>query len=176
MRTDPILGRTYRRYFVLGVVLGFGAAGLLGAPVPAHAISCGDVLGPGGSEALSGDLVCEESPALVVEGPTIIDLQGFTLACALADDGSLAGTGIEVIGSQARIRNGTIENCDRGVVVEGDGRHRLLHLTVTSPEVQGNGGIAFLVNSDRNHFISNIVTHYAGEGFRLSDGNVPANR
>jgi parallel beta-helix repeat protein len=61
------------------------------------------------------------------------------------------------------------------VVVEGDGRHRLERLTVTSPDVDGDDGIAFQVKSSRNRFTHNIVEKYAGEGFRLGDDGVPAN-
>jgi nitrous oxidase accessory protein NosD len=138
---------------------------------PARAVSCGDVLGPGGVVVLSEDLACDMSPALTVEGPVTFDLRGFTVACDPA-----GGTGIDVIGSQARIRNGTIESCAIGMVVEGDGGHRLTRLTVTSPDVPGNAGIGFQVKSGGNRFARNLVKQSAGEGFRLGDDGVTADQ
>lgn len=156
------------------VLLGLG---LLVSSGFAHAIACGDIVGPGGLEVLDGDLEeCEASPALTIEGPIIVDLNGNTISCALAEDGSLTGTGIELTGSRARVRDGTIENCSKAVVVDGDGRHRLRELTVTSPDIEGDEGIGFQVKSSRNRFIENAVEEYAGEGFRLGDDGVPADR
>jgi parallel beta-helix repeat protein len=137
----------------------------------AHAVACGDALGPGGVVVLSADLSCATSPALTVEGPVTFDLRNFTVACDPA-----GGTGIDVIGSQARIRNGTIENCAIGMVVEGDGGHRLTRLMVTSPDVPGNAGIGFQVKSGGNRFARNLVKQFAGEGFRLGDGGVTADQ
>ena len=154
----------------LGTLAGLGA--LLFGTSAAQAIGCGEVLGPGGVAMLSDDLSCEESPALTVEGPVVVDLQGFTLRCALNHAGALAGTGIQVTGSQAEIRNGTIENCRRGVLVEGEGSHRLTHLTVTSaPGVGGGEPIAVLLTSNQNRIFRNIIRGYAGEAVRLDGAN-----
>lgn len=96
-------------------------------------------------------------------------------------DGTLRGTGIMVTGSGARIHHGTIENCDRGVVVGGDGGHLLRKLTVKSPDVTDrvdnicNNGIAFHGLSGHNRFIRNTAIQYAGEGFRLDDESANGN-
>jgi parallel beta-helix repeat protein len=158
-----------------------GALAVLLWPTLAYAIdkiACGDTLGPGGSEALDDNLHCVEmSPALKIVGPFTLDLNGFTVSCGDPDGGlaggrMLTGTGIEVVGVRAKVRNGTIAYCGKGVVVEGDGRHELKRLTVTSPEVTDDDqGIAFRVKSDRNWFIENTVEDYAGEGFRLEAAN-----
>jgi hypothetical protein len=160
-----------RRAFLLKTAIGLGALHLFAWSGPVHAAACGDVLGPGGVVALSEDLRCATSPALTVEGPITVDLMGFKIACDPA-----GGTGIEVIGSEARIRNGTIRNCAIGVVVAGEGSHRLTRLEVRSPDVPGDGGIAFQVKSDRNRFFENLVKRFAGEGFRLGDDGMAANR
>jgi hypothetical protein len=159
-----------------------GALAVLVWPTLAYAINCGDTLGPGGSAALDGPLACVESPALKIEGPFTLDLKGFTVSC-VAQDGGLTGTGIEVAGVRAKVHNGTITDCEKGLVVEGGGRHVLKRLTVTSPDVKDDdqgiafdNGIAFQVKSDRNWFIENTVEKYAGEGFRLGDDGVPADR
>lgn len=172
MADHPKLGDAFRHRRVLNVAMGLGAIGMLSASAPAYALSCGDVLA-GSTATLDQDLVCERSPALIAEGPVVLDLQGFTLACALSDEGALIGTGIEVIGSQAEVRNGQIENCRRGVHVKGDGQHLLKDLSVTSSAGVGGGEpIGFLVQrSDHNRFIRNTVRAYAGEGFRLDGAN-----
>jgi len=128
-----------------------------------------------GSATLAGDLVCDVSPALRIVGPFTLDLEGATISCEV-DDAVLTMIGIAVAGVGARVRNGTIADCDRGVVVEGDGRHEVKRLTLTSPNATGDQGIAIQVKSDRNRFIENTIQNYAGEGFRLGDDEVPANR
>jgi len=159
-----------RQALVLNPAIAVAVLSLCAWSGPAHAVACGDVLGPGGVVVLSEDLACDISPALTVEGPVTFNLRGFTVACAPG------GTGIEVIGSQARIRNGAIENCFIGMAVEGDGGHRLTRLTVTSPDVPGNAGIGFQVKSGGNGFSRNLVKQFAGEGFRLGDDGVTADQ
>ncbi|HYZ26870.1 MAG TPA: right-handed parallel beta-helix repeat-containing protein [Geminicoccaceae bacterium] len=160
-----------RRALLLKPAIGIGIVSLCAWSGPAHAVSCGDVLGPGGVVVLSQDLSCDTLPVLTVEGPVTFNLRGFRVVCDPA-----GGTGIDVIGSQARIRNGTIENCAIGMMVEGEGGHRLTRLTVRSPDVPGNGGIGFQVKSGRNRFVRNLVEKFAGEGFRLGDDGVTADQ
>ena len=166
--------RNHARTLVL--MLWSGACGLGVAALPGivHATACGDTLTAG--QVLDHSLLeCNVFPALTIEGPGSFDLNGHTISCALPEDGTLTGTGIRVTGSGASIHHGTIENCDRGVVVGGDGQHLLRKLTVKSPEVTNdagniyNNGIAFHGLSSRNRFVRNKVVHYAGEGFRLDD-------
>jgi hypothetical protein len=105
-----------RRALLLKPAIGIGIVSLGAWSGPADAVSCGEVLGPEGVVVLSEDLACDTSPALTVAGPVTFNLRGFTVACDPP-----GGTGIEVIGSEARVRNGTVENCAVGLVVEGDG-------------------------------------------------------
>jgi parallel beta-helix repeat protein len=178
MRVHPGSVRDPRRTFLLrlarGLAVGLGALTALGSPAPAHAIACGDTLGPRGSAVLDGDLACAVSPALTIVGPFTLNLHGSTISCIEGNAGT--GTGIEVTGIGARVRDGTVADCAKGVVVEGNGRHELKQLSVTSPNVTGDDGIGFQVKSDRNRFVEDAVTDYAGEGFRLGDDGVPANR
>lgn len=146
----------------------------------AEPVSCGDTLRPG--ERLHHPLLdCDVFPALIIEGPGSFDLNGQTISCALPGDGTLAGAGIVVRGSGATVYDGTIENCDRGVVISGDGNHALRQLIVKSPDVTDdvgnlyNDGIAFHGLSRRNRFSRNKVTQYAGEGFRLDDASANEN-
>jgi parallel beta-helix repeat protein len=142
---------------------------MFGWSEPARALSCGDTLGPSDAlEVLSENLECEESPALIIEGPVVVDLRRHTIVCALNGNGEMTGTGIEVTGSQVEIRNGKVKNCRRGVLVKGEGHHLVKRLTVrSSPGVGGSEPIGFYVQSNQNTFIRNIVRKYAGEGFRL---------
>ena len=164
---------------------GFCGLGLAGLPGIVHSTGCGVTLKSG--QVLDGPLPdCNVFPALTIEGPGSFDLNGHTISCALPEpvDGTpaLKGTGIMVTGYGARIHHGTIENCDRGVVVGGDGKHLLKKLTVKSPKVTDdvgniyNNGIAFEGLSSHNRFVRNKVIQYAGEGFRLGSGNVSANK
>jgi parallel beta-helix repeat protein len=122
---------------------------------------CGDPLGPGGHIALYGDVgPCATDPALTIVGPVNVDLNGFTVSCAGAT------TGIVVEGVNARVQNGVVEDCEEGVVVEDDGHHRLLKLTVTSTQDQ-IGDLGFRVNSDNNHLVDNWADAFNGEGFRI---------
>ncbi len=168
------------RMLVLTLWSGVYGLGMAGLPGIVHSTDCGGTLQPG--QVLNAPLLdCNVFPALTIEGPGSFDLNGHTISCALPGDGTLAGTGIMVVGSGANIRHGTIENCDRGVVVGGDGEHRLKRLTVQSQDVTDNvanlynDGIAFQVFSRQNRFIRNRVIQYAGEGFRLDDDSANEN-
>ena len=178
MRIHPRSVRDSRRTLLLrraaGLASGLGALTILGWPSFAYAIACGDTLGPGGSEALDGPLGCDISPALTIVGPFTLNLHGFTISC-VADNAGV-GVGIDLTGVRAQVQDGTVADCGKGVVVEGNGRHELRRLIVTSPDRTSDQGIGFQVKSDRNRFIENVVKEYAGEGFRLGDDDVPANR
>lgn len=168
----PVPGRHWQLH-----AAGLGAFATLISPSPVLAVACGDVLGPGGFFVLDDDLEqCVVAPALTVEGPVTVDLGGATISCALADDGGLAGIGILVTGFRARLSNGTVENCNIGVAVEGEGRHQLRDLEVTSPGIAGDEGVGVQVTSDRNRLIENLVEDFAGEGFRLGDAGLSADR
>ena len=130
MCIHPRAVRNPGRVLAARVASGLGALTMLATPGVAYAIACGDTLGPGGAAALADDLVCDASPALTIVGPFALNLNKFTISCT-ADD----AIGIDVTGVGARVRDGTISDCAKGVVVEGGGRHELRRLTVTSPDV-----------------------------------------
>ena len=172
--------RKHGRKLVLTLWSGVYGLSMAGLPGIVYSTDCGGTLQPG--QVLDAPLLdCNVFPALTIEGPGSFDLNGHTISCGLPGDGTLAGTGVMVIGSGADIRHGTIENCDRGVVVGGDGQHMLKRLTVKSPDVTDNvanlynNGIAFHILSSQNRFIRNRVTQYAGEGFRLDDDSANKN-
>ncbi|MEM7026170.1 MAG: right-handed parallel beta-helix repeat-containing protein, partial [Pseudomonadota bacterium] len=146
---------------------------MLGVVDPAHAVSCGEVVGPGERRVLTKNLTCDESPALIVEGPIVLDLRGLSITCTRTEAGALRATGIQVTGSQAEIRKGKVKNCHRGLDVRGNGNHLIERLTVTSAaEAGGSDHMGFLVQSDNNQLLRNIVRNYAGEGFRLDGADL----
>lgn len=155
----------------LSVAMALAAVAGLGSSEPAHAGPSGpthvrfcDTTISGGLNVLHRSLRCDVSPALTVSGG-VLDLRKHTLICAPDEKGNI-GTGIVVMGSGATVRNGKIKNCNIGVLVEGDGGHRLEHLTVTSPGLD-DGDYGIRVTSDNNVLVGNLVTKSPGEGFRV---------
>ena len=143
---------------------------------PAAAQDCGATIGPGepGVEVfLDGDIgPCNTDPALTIEGPVTVNLNGFTISCVVpdADEGFM---GIEIVGVNAWVLNGVVEDCEDGVVVDGGpggGRHIVTKLTVKSTQHQvGNRG--FRVRSDGNHLIDNRANRFSGIGFRVDSSD-----
>ena len=87
--------------------------GLAQPALAADLITCGSVLGPGGSYVLDRDLTCRAKTKpdgkgilTVLQGATL-DLNGHTVACANK------GWGIRVVG--ATLLNGTVRGCHAGV-------------------------------------------------------------
>ena len=141
---------------------------------PAQAqLACGDTVPPGDHVSLGSDIgPCPEpGPALILVGPVNVNLNGFTVSC------SAAITGIEVQGIDARVRNGVVEDCEDAVVVDGEGQHKLLQLTVRSTQDQ-IGDRGFRVRSDGNRLINNRAVEFNGEGFRIEgdDNRLIVNR
>jgi parallel beta-helix repeat protein len=146
---------------------------------PAAAQDCGATIGPeepGVVVFLDGDIGpcgAETDPALTIEGPVTVNLNGFTVSCVVPDEGE--GTkGIEVVGVNALVLNGVVEDCEDGVVLATDdevewGQHILKKVTVRSTQHQvGNRG--FRIRSDGNHLINNRAAGFSGVGFRV-DGS-----
>jgi parallel beta-helix repeat protein len=148
---------------------------------PAAAQDCGATIGPeepGVEVFLDGDIgPCDTDPALTIEGPVTVNLNRFTISCVVPDpkggEEEVEGfVGIEVVGVNAWVLNGVVEDCEDGVVVDGrpeGGQHILTNLTVRSTQNQvGNRG--FRVRSDGNHLINNRAIRFSGIGFRV-DGS-----
>lgn len=117
----------------------------------ADPITCGSVLGPGGSYVLDHDLTCRAKTKpdgkgilTVLQGATL-DLDGHTVACANK------GWGIRVVG--ATLLNGTVRGCQVGV---RPWESVVKHLRLTENTVgvliaqESNGG---------NLIIGNVATH-----------------
>ncbi len=107
----------------------------------ASALECGDTIYPGEKVKLDGHVgPCPAVPGgITVIGPATLDLNGFTVWC----EGSHIGVRLQ--GERGVVKNGTVEDCPVGVMPDGEGRHRVKHVTV-----EKSGVAAFLVYSDRN--------------------------
>ena len=118
---------------------------MVAGPATAEVVNCGAVLGPGGSFKLGRNLECDTAPALIVVGPTQLNLKGFTVTCVRASEDDPLTNGIEVTGQNAKLQNGLVTGCHNGVVVAGDGHHKLLDVTA-----EVNEGAGFLVESSES--------------------------
>ena len=137
-------------------------------------VDCGSTLGPGGSYRLVSDVgPCKNvGEALTLEGPVEVDLNEVTVSCAtkLEAGESSPYAGIDVEGKRVKLYNGTVQDCEDGVILDGDGHHELSELTITSTQTDvGDRGIR--ARSDHNLVQDNVVSGFAGEGFRIDGDN-----
>jgi hypothetical protein len=140
-------------------------ASLLCFTLPAWAVNCGDILGPGGTYVLTGDLQYEVSPALTVRDGARLDLAGHGV--------SGCGGGQVVIlldGSGALVRDGVVSGCMTGVEVAGEGGHTVQGMAANDTDngiwvisdhnrLEGNTlavlEVAFIIRGHHNTLIQN---------------------
>ena len=151
-----------RIHTILALTIGLGVAGLVN-PIAAIALDCGETVGPQQKVVLNADVgpcsAATANPALTVEGPATLDLNGHTLACDFLNPPD----GIVVIGKGAKILNGTIEDCNEGMLIGGEGRH-----SITGVTSRGNDEDGFEVNSDSNKLTANASVANLDEGFQVN--------
>jgi parallel beta-helix repeat protein len=140
----------------------------------AQAPTCGSVIGPGENLSLNTNiLACDDgsgAAALTIVGPATVNMNGFVVSCADVDGDELRPEGIVLEGTRVVLRNVGVSRCENGVVVRGEGRHRIE--AVRSSQNLRSG---FLVESDGNVFVKNEARSNFN-GFRVqSDENVLAN-
>jgi hypothetical protein len=131
------------------------SAALLFLSTPAAAqIAFNDTLGPGGKFTLDVNLFCNGVPLTLV-GPVKVDLGGHTLTCVQAgNDGTV------IQGKGAKLSNGTVDNCEDGILVDGEGRHQLESVVVSDATADG-----ILVLSPGNRFEDVTIRDPGGDGF-----------
>jgi parallel beta-helix repeat protein len=141
-------------------------------------IDCGDIIGPGGGPFfLDRDVegCTGPGPMLTVRGPVVLDLNGHTVACTNREvanpttnfvtnfttnstvnftTNSISLLGIRIEGTGAVVKNGHVSHCQEGVLVEGNGFHRVSNLDV-SETLDNQTGI--VVNSNYNLIFRNDV-------------------
>jgi parallel beta-helix repeat protein len=169
-------------------------------------VECGQKLGPNGHYKLANDLLCpcdtddsNVEPAITIEGPVTVDLNGKSIACEPCDAVqckkdceeeicpypipipplySIAG--IHVKGEGATVRNGTIIRCNVGLVVGGvddlaedtlKGHHKIINVTVLASQE-----VLYYDEDECNNFKGDGIilesTHnYAGRNELLGNQN-----
>ena len=112
------------------------------------------------------DLSCNTSASLIIEGPGgQLNLGGHTVNCQSADN----TIGILLVGDHARITNGTVTNCQIGVVAADNGHHRIIEIRSQSHSEAGfsTSGIGAFQGSNDNWFINNQAAQ-TNNGFLIS--------
>jgi hypothetical protein len=142
----------------------------IGGAIPAYAINCGEVLGPGGKFKLDADLDCPPLPlgpnpiAFTVQDGASLDLKGHTVTC-----GGL-GVCVKLTGTGAELKNGVVQgafpdtlNLEGSnhtvkdvrsvgpVEVLGD-NHQLINVTAESADVAAIG-----ITGNNNRLIRSTV-------------------
>jgi len=119
----------------LALLLGAATIAVLAWSTHAHAqLSCGDRIPAGSQAILAGNLTCPDAETLTVEGPAVLDLNGFVLRCTRVDGFS---RGIVLSGHGATVRNGFVQDCETGIVMAGEGRHLVRDVTVIGADDTG---------------------------------------
>jgi hypothetical protein len=153
----------------------------------AEAIECGDFLARG-HHKLTEDVTCDDSgnPALTLEGGANLDLNGYTVNC-----NETGREGIVLVDRNNKARNGFIIGCRTGVMIKGDGHHKVLKLIVENNDREGilvesaynqlinteardNNREGILVESAYNQLINTEACNNKRRGFRIEgdDNNI----
>jgi hypothetical protein len=143
--------------------LALAGAIFLAQPAAAQ-VTCGATLVRGQKVTLVGDVgPCTSStdPAIFVQGPATLDLNGFKILCT----GGSPPNGAVLEGKKARLRNGSIHACNDGVRLAGEGGHQVDNVAVIDGDRHG-----FDIESDKNRLRGNL-SHGGLRGFTLSGDN-----
>jgi parallel beta-helix repeat protein len=157
------LDKTLLRLGLLAVMVAGGTPGWAAQPIQP---TCGETIASGNWVLTANVGPCSDgAPALTVEGPAHLDMDGYMVLCEA--DGGDVPTGIQVTGQNARISDGTVKGCNTGIAVEGDGHHRLEGITVVGSQDRGIN-----IGSDGNRLEWVTVLGSGDEGMRIEgDGN-----
>ena len=139
---------------MMAVVIGCFGLILAASFTPAAAAAC-QTFGPGpGTATLSADITAggcgaTDDPLLEVIGPFTLDMAGFKVDCGV----SPTTTGIRLLGSGAILKNGLVQGCTVGVVVDGTGSHKVQNV------VAKDNGRGFDVQSNKNELTNSSAVH-----------------
>ena len=152
---------------VLAVATLAGTIGIaLGIDMSAHAIHCGDILGPRGHFQLQQDLDCSAVPpplnqmtALTIQDGATLDLNGHIVTCGSQNIRCvvLTGTGTQLL--DGVIRGGFAS----ALWIDGKGGHTVKNVTTLIGEDQ------IVVLSDNNRLVN--VMAFAANAFVISGNN-----
>lgn len=113
------------------------------------ALRCGDIfIASSRTFKATQDALNCDGTAVTLEGNVTLDLNGHTVSC----DGSAGTIGILLTGQGATVKNGTVTNCEAGVVADDGGMHTIRNMLAVDNfgdrDVPLAGG--FVINSDDN--------------------------
>jgi len=170
MTTNEKRARGSVRAVARSLFAGCGATLALAAAPAGAQVICGDTIGPNQHVVLQADLACDDvETALVVQGPAVLDLNGFAILCDDANgDGREVIAGVLIEGTGATVRNGAIRGCRSGVTAGGAGKHRVSDVSVFFASA-----VAIRTTSERNKISNSFSLFPSGTGFEVEgEGNV----
>jgi parallel beta-helix repeat protein len=132
----------------------------------AKRVKCGDTLKYGHFE-LRGDLTCskdpdnDDKPAIEITGPAKLNLNGNTLS----GDGKIGC--IIITGEGARVRNGTLENCKNGILIEESHHNMIINVEASNNDKRG----FIIVKGHDNILFDCIAKDNDKQGFLIEGGN-----
>jgi hypothetical protein len=153
----------------LATVVGLSVTSRPAAKALSDSALCASTINPGQRVVLDANVTCsstEANPVVTVIGPAVLDLNGFTLSCPTNANRD-AHVGIAIQGTGAIVKNGHILHCHEGVLVEGNGFHRVSNLEVAET-LDNQTGI--VVESNYNLIFRNDVHDNLSTGI-LVNGN-----
>ena len=109
--------------------------------------------------------------ALTIVGPVTLDLRGRSIIGNAELDGAKKLKlgeidGILVLGEKAKIQRGKVTGCFNGVVLEGDGHHKIFKMKMDENNHRG-----FVVLSDYNRLTLNRAIDNGDNGFYFEGNN-----
>jgi parallel beta-helix repeat protein len=130
---------TQRRFLSLGFKLSVMLLLLVAANPTWAGVECGDEIGPNEVAILTHDLTCSsDDPALTLVGPkAVLNMAGHTVTCEKDVVVGIYLDGSGAILKGGLLQHGTVTGCVNGVVLEGDGHHRVTKVTSTRNELYG---------------------------------------
>jgi hypothetical protein len=129
---------------------------------PAHAISCNDILGPGGNFELQQDLDCPAGIGLTVKDGAILDLNGHIVTCNFPS----LGPCVELSGAGAQLLDGAVRGTlHQALRINGTG-HTVKNVTSSRP-VDDN----VVVLGDNNRLINVTATGVINPAFNILGNN-----
>ena len=186
--TMQVIWQTVKRS-VFSPMSGLLTAGLLAGmtfSTPAHAqLRCGDIVGPREKVVVRQNLpICDDSTGgITVVGPATLDLGGHTVTCLDLNGNGTVPVGIRMVGDRAKVKNGNVTGCSTGVVLDGNGRHRLERVNTGSNAAgitifsdrnvvrktlaRDNTFSGYFVQGDRNNLQHNRADGNTGNGFNV---------
>jgi len=122
----------------------------------------------------TSDVLNCSSTAVTLQGPSTLDLNGKTISC----DGSAGTVGILLTGQGATVKNGSVENCEAGVLAVGEGEHTIENVEARDNfgerDIELPGGFVIVSNDNTLRNVTANGNHPVGIQV-VGDGNLVTN-